>query len=149
MNVPRTAPPAAAPLPYAAPLGAVDEIEVDHGPDGGLEVRATKDISAADRYLPAHFPGRVVYPGVFILETVRQAVLAAVGERAGRLPDLAVVGSMRLLAALRAGERLAVTAAVAAPDPAGAFAVRARCRRGDGADVATLTLEFRYEDSDA
>jgi 3-hydroxyacyl-[acyl-carrier-protein] dehydratase len=129
---------------YAAPLDATDEVHAV-AIDGGLEVFSSKEISPTDRYLAAHFPGQVIYPGVFVLETVRQAVVAALGERDGILPDVSAVRSMRFRSALRPGERLAVSATVGVPDAAGAIAVRARCRRADGTEVATLTLEFRYE----
>jgi 3-hydroxyacyl-[acyl-carrier-protein] dehydratase len=131
------------PPPDAAPLAAVDEVRAVPL-DGGLEVLARKEISAADPYLPAHFPGRVIYPGVFVLETVRQAVVAAAGERDGVLPDVAVVRSVRFHTALHPGQRLEVSATVGAPDAAGRMLVRARCRRPDGTEVARLVLEFRY-----
>jgi len=131
---------------YAAPLGATDVVHVV-AVDDGLEVFTSKEISATDRYLAAHFPGQVVYPGVFVLETVRQAVVAALGERDGALPDVSVVRSMRFRSALRPGERLEVNATVGVPDQAGTIAVRARCRRPDGTEVATLTLELCYEEA--
>jgi 3-hydroxyacyl-[acyl-carrier-protein] dehydratase len=136
-------------LPYAAPLRATDEVEVATR-DGGVTVRATKLVRATDPYLAAHFPGQVVYPGVFVLETVRQAVLTALGPRAGRLPELSVVRSVRFRHPLRPGQRLRVTADIEAPAEAGsaeegAIVVRARCRCDGGADVATLVLEFQYD----
>jgi 3-hydroxyacyl-[acyl-carrier-protein] dehydratase len=137
------------PPPYAAPLDATDEVHAIAG-DGGLDVVARKEISGTDRYLAAHFPGQVVYPGVFVLETVRQAVVAALGERDGRLPDLSAVRSVRFRSPLRPGDRLEVRATVGAPDAAGTLTVRARCRRGDGTEVARLVVEFRYgEPADA
>ena len=72
---------------YAAPLRAVDRVEVGTR-DGTLTVLAGKDIRADDRYQAAHFPGNPIYPGVFVLETVRQAVIAALGERAGEFDSL-------------------------------------------------------------
>ncbi len=134
---------------YAAPLAATDEVHAV-AVDGGLEVLCHKDITGTDPYLPAHFPGQAVYPGVFVLETVRQAVAAALGERDGARPEVCAVRSARFLMALRPGQRLTVRAAVRAPDAAGTMAVRARCCRADGVEVARLALEFRYrEDTDA
>ena len=144
MTTPRGPSTGAAAPPYAAPYAAVDDVLVVERPDGGLELRATKDISAVDRYQAAHFPDRTVHPGVFILETVRQAVLTALGERAGELPELAEVRSIRFHSALRPGERLTASVDVAAADPAGTIAARARCHRADGSEVATMTLAFRY-----
>ena len=90
---------------YAAPLPAVDQVQVRRaGP--GLVVTATKDIVIGDPYLAAHFPGRTVYPGVFVLETVRQAAIAALGEGPGGLAELSAVCSLRFAGAMHPGERL-------------------------------------------
>jgi 3-hydroxyacyl-[acyl-carrier-protein] dehydratase len=113
--------------------------------DGQLLISATKEVVDTDPYLPAHFPDRTVYPGVFVVETVRQAVLAALGERDGVLPDLSAMHSLRFLGALHPGERLCVTATVSPPDCDGAIHVDAKCRRQDDSAVARLALEFRYE----
>jgi 3-hydroxyacyl-[acyl-carrier-protein] dehydratase len=131
------------PPPYAAPLCAVDELRADRV-NGALEVHARKQVRPTDPYLPAHFPGETVYPGVFVLETLRQAVAAALGERAGEVPEVSAVRSARFRSALRPGDWLEINATVAAPDAAGAITVRARCRRGDGGEVATLAVDFRY-----
>ena len=138
-------PPYAANLPYAAPLRAVDELRVTEQ-DGLLLLSVGKDVVPGDPYLAAHFPGRTIYPGVFVVETVRQAVAAALGERSGVLPDLSAVSSLRLVGALHPGDRLCVQATVGGARADGAIAVTARCRRADGSDVARLALEFRYEE---
>ena len=132
------------PQSYAAPLNAIDELRVV-ARDDAIQISTAKQIVDTDPYLAVHFPGCVIYPGVFVLETVRQAVLAAMGERDGRLPDLSAVCSMRLRTALRPGERLEVTADLVVPYGPAPIAVRASCRRGDGTDVATLVLEFTYD----
>jgi 3-hydroxyacyl-[acyl-carrier-protein] dehydratase len=130
--------------PYAAPLSALDHLQVSPQDDGGLLVTASKDIVAADPYLAAHFPGRMVYPGVFILETVRQAVIAAIGEGPDGLADLSAVRSLRFTGAMHPGEQLQVEVAVAGAGTAGMQA-DARCRRADGTEVARMALEFRYQ----
>jgi len=131
--------------PYAAPLRAVDDLRVTEQ-DGRLLLSVSKDVVATDPYLAGHFPGRTIYPGVFVVETVRQAVAAALGERSGVLPDLSWVSSLRLLGALHSGERLCVEATVGEVGHDGGIPVTARCRRADGSDVASLALEFRYEE---
>jgi len=132
---------------FAAPLSAVDELDA-RSADGRLLLSVRKHVVADDPYLPAHFPGRPVYPGVFILETVRQAVSAALGEVGGAVADLASVAALRFVGALRPGESLWVEAAVGAAGPDGGIPVEARCRRADGSDVARLKLEFRYPATD-
>lgn len=128
---------------YAAPLRAVDEMRVTTQ-DGQLVISASKEVRADDPYLPAHFPGRTIYPGVFIVETVRQAVLAALGEQGGEPPSLSAVHSLRFTSALHPGERLRVTATVSPAGPDGAVRVEARCGREEGsAGVARMVLEFQ------
>jgi 3-hydroxymyristoyl/3-hydroxydecanoyl-(acyl carrier protein) dehydratase len=127
---------------YAAPLSAVDHMQVRRA-DPGLVVTATKDIVTGDPYLAAHFPGRTVYPGVFVLETVRQAAIAALGEGPGGLAELSAVCSLRFAGAMHPGERLCAEVTIT-PAAGGGFRAAARCRRADGSDVARMTLEFRY-----
>ncbi len=126
--------------PFAAPLRAVDETRVTET-DGVLAITATKEIVATDPYLADHFPGRIIYPGVFILETVRQAVAAALTGQAGAGADISAVRSVRFTGAMHPGERLVVEATVV-PAPGGRAEVDARCCRGDGSEVARLALEF-------
>jgi 3-hydroxyacyl-[acyl-carrier-protein] dehydratase len=128
---------------FAAPLRAVDEIQVTED-DGVLVINASKKILATDPYMAAHFPGRTIYPGIFILETVRQAVAGALGERSGALADLTAVCSLRFVGAVHPGEQLVVVATLRAPGPDGRMSVDADCRRGDGSAVARLVLEFDY-----
>jgi 3-hydroxyacyl-[acyl-carrier-protein] dehydratase len=134
--------------PYAAPLSALDHVQVSRT-GTGLLVMASKDIVTSDPYLAAHFPGRTVYPGVFVLETVRQAVIAALGEGPGGLAELSAVCSLRFTGAMHPGERLCAEVTVT-PTAEGRHRADARCRRDDGSDVARMTLEFAHPgDADA
>ena len=127
----------AAPL-TAAPLSAVDA--VDAVPTGaGWRLTARKRVDAAEPYLHGHFPQLTIYPGVFLVESLYQAVRAALGG-----PDrplrLAQVGSARFLAPLLPGQTLRLDATVE-PAGDGALAVRARAvRDDDGARVGELRL---------
>lgn len=131
---------------YAAPLSAVDRLWVATRRNE-LVVTARKLVVADDPYLPGHFPGQPIYPGVFIVETVRQAVAAAVGERAGVVPELSAIGSVRFLVPLTPGDELCVEVVVRPGEPGGAVGAQARCRLGDGTEAARLTLELRYRGS--
>jgi 3-hydroxyacyl-[acyl-carrier-protein] dehydratase len=136
-------------LGYAAPLDAVDKIHWSEQ-DGEVHIQVEKEIRVTDPYQAAHFPDRTVYPGVFIVETVRQAVIAALGERDGVLPELSAVHALRFLGGMHPGERLCVAVTVSPVDKDGAYLVDARCLRNDDSKVARLSLEFRYEvDADA
>jgi 3-hydroxyacyl-[acyl-carrier-protein] dehydratase len=129
---------------YAMPLRAVDQVQVTR--DGEqLSITATKEITVDDPYLAAHFPDRTVYPGVFIVETLRQAVVAALGERDGVLPEIVAVHTLRLVGAVHPGDRLCLAATVHPSETDGAIRVEAHCRRPDDYAVARMVLEFRYD----
>ncbi|MGP0051424.1 MAG: 3-hydroxyacyl-ACP dehydratase FabZ family protein [Solirubrobacteraceae bacterium] len=124
----------------AAPLTALETLSV--APEGdGLRVRAAKRVLSEDPYMDGHFPGFPIYPGVFVLETVLQAVARAVG----RSLALGRVRSMRFTAPLLAGDALELTALVRPGPGDGVMSVRASCRRRDGVDAASLTLELRTD----
>jgi 3-hydroxyacyl-[acyl-carrier-protein] dehydratase len=127
----------------AIPIPAVDGLRA-RPCAGGLVLSVTKVIDGEDPYMAAHFPGRTIYPGVFVLETVRQGVVAALGENDGQLVELRAIGSLRLIAAMHPGEQLCVEATVLGPDEHSAYQVEARCVRADGSDVARMSLEFGY-----
>jgi 3-hydroxyacyl-[acyl-carrier-protein] dehydratase len=127
----------------------VDESRVE--PQGDrLLITATKSVVDTDPYLAAHFPGRTVYPGVFIVEGVRQAVVAALGPRDGVLAELSAVHSLRFLGAMHPGERLCISATAEPANHDGNRRVEATGRRTDGTVVARLALSFSYHvDDDA
>src|SRR5213078_4263306 len=119
-------------LPFPAPLRAVDDVRVGTA-DDRFVVRASKRIDARDPYMEGHFPSLVIYPGVFILETVRQAVALAVGGPV----EIAGLRSVRFLAPLFGDDTLSVEATVRPGSGAG-LEVDARCHRGDGSLAARL-----------
>jgi 3-hydroxyacyl-[acyl-carrier-protein] dehydratase len=122
--------------PFAAPLRAVQDVRVAVA-DDRFVVRASKRIDAGDPYMEGHFPSLVVYPGVFIVETLRQAVALAVGGPA----EIARLRSVRFLAPLFADDTLTLEATVR-PGPGATLEVDARCHRGDGRMAARLKLEM-------
>ena len=127
---------------YAAPLRAADSWHATRRGDS-LVITAVKRITADDPYLGAHFPCRPVYPGVFLLETVRQVVLAALADdRPAVFPDVSAVRSLRFRHPLVPGDVLRAGIRVSGPDDDGAWLVRSSCRRADGTPVAQLTLEL-------
>ncbi|MEH1122994.1 3-hydroxyacyl-ACP dehydratase FabZ family protein [Micromonospora sp. CPCC 206061] len=78
-------------------LRAVDSLAVR---DGGAAATAVKRIVADDPYLVGHFPGEPIYPGVFLVESARQAVAGLLG---GPVTLVAVVEA-RFAAPLRPGD---------------------------------------------
>ena len=97
----------------ALPLRAVDDVEVLDGAEGdGDPVRtvlARKRVTDADPYLDDHFPGRPVYPGVFVLETVQQAVSVALAGSAAAPARTCAIRSLRFLSAARPGDSAGMT----------------------------------------
>ncbi|MET9263822.1 3-hydroxyacyl-ACP dehydratase [Amycolatopsis sp. NPDC004079] len=122
----------------ARPLRAVDRLEIEPVAAGGRLVRAWKLVTAADPYLGGHFPGLTIYPGLFLLETLHQAVLET---HDGALPRIRRVRSIRCLSPVFEGHTVRVDAMVEPERPGAVFEVRARCFRDDR-KVATLSVEF-------
>jgi 3-hydroxyacyl-[acyl-carrier-protein] dehydratase len=125
---------------YAAPLPAVDALDAVTGADGRIDVTAVKLIALEDPYQRAHFPGRPVYPGVFLLETVCQAGLAAIGP--GPAPVVTTVTSLRFFRPMVPGDRLRAAVVIGPPGEDGERKVTASCRSGDGTETARMSLTF-------
>lgn len=88
---------------YAAPLRAVDTLDVEaEGDDLKLVARITVD--GQEPNLRGHFPGQAVYPGIFVIETLEQAMREATNTR------LHTVRSVRFLAPLLDGDTMTLTA---------------------------------------
>jgi 3-hydroxyacyl-[acyl-carrier-protein] dehydratase len=122
---------------YAAPLRAVDRVEVTRTAES-VRVTATKTVDPTDPYLPGHFPGRPVFPGVFMIEAVRQAVCSALGA------ELVAVHSVRFIRPALAGDVLTFDVTVrAGPAADASFDAEARCRGSDGSDVARMRIGFQ------
>jgi 3-hydroxyacyl-[acyl-carrier-protein] dehydratase len=126
------------PLEFAAPLPAVDAVRVTRAGDT-YTLEATKLVDGNDRYLAAHFPGQTVFPGVFLIEAVRQAVALGLPDEVGQAPDVELVRSVRFLSPLLARDYFFLTAEVTRGSAPGAVDVVASCRRGAVA-VATLSM---------
>ena len=124
---------------YAAPLTACDEIAATAGA-GGLRVTGITRIRGDGPYLSGHFPEITIFPGVFILEAVVQAVAQSLGDRGGRPLRPYQVRSLRLLNPLYPGDQLTFEAEVTDPASPDGVVVTADCCRSDGVRVATMTV---------
>ncbi|MEH1123233.1 3-hydroxyacyl-ACP dehydratase FabZ family protein [Micromonospora sp. CPCC 206061] len=132
-----------APVPvpaFAAPLPALDALRVRHS-TYGIEIHARTAVRAGDPNLAGHFPGFPVFPGVFLVECLRQAVDAAFSRQEGRAALLRVVRSARFLAPALPGDELSLVAGATAEAP-GRWRVAAEWRRRDGVVVARAVAMF-------
>jgi 3-hydroxyacyl-[acyl-carrier-protein] dehydratase len=133
-------------VPFAAPLSAVDRVEVLRRDDGrAVELSADKAIDPKDPYMPAHFPGFTIYPGVFIVETVLQAVALAGGASDHHVPTIASVRHLRFLAPLLRNDTLSCSVSITPVEPPELHDVVAQVRRGDGRVAARMDCEIRFD----
>ncbi|MFF4794822.1 3-hydroxyacyl-ACP dehydratase FabZ family protein [Streptomyces sp. NPDC001276] len=135
---------------FAAPLAAVDTVDVADTPVGG-RVEAVKRIVAGDPYLAGHYPDFTIYPGVFTLESVQQAIRywAARRHGPGTVAELTAITSISFAAPLLPGDTLRIGCDLSEHDDTpGAVRAKVRCHRGDGALSARMTLELRIERTD-
>ena len=126
---------------FAAPLAAVDRVQCSSVTADGFTLQAEKRVEASDPYLRAHFPSLPIYPGVFVLETVLQAVALVLEESSGGVPEVVEVRSMRFLAPLLAGDTLDVEASVRRV-AGGALEVDAACHRRPDVVAARVRLRL-------
>jgi len=128
---------------FAVPLRAIDHLSV-RGCDTTLTLLATKTVEPDDPYMAAHFPGFTIFPGVFILEGLRQGVITALGKRNKQLPEIRTVRSLHFSAPLLAGDQMTLEAVIEKGSGEHTFEVKASCRRRDGVTAAQLKVEFAY-----
>jgi 3-hydroxymyristoyl/3-hydroxydecanoyl-(acyl carrier protein) dehydratase len=132
------------PLAWATPLRGLDTTSPPESDAGVRVLRGTKRVSVTDPYLGGHFPGLTLYPGLFLLETLRELVTAD-HEGPTAPPVLRSVRSLRCLALLLGGEEFTVRAKVRTADPAGGISVRAEFHRADGVRAASANVTFGPE----
>ena len=68
-------------LPHRYPFALLDRVTAL---EPGDSAEAVKNISAADPVLAGHFPGRMIYPGVLLVECVAQLAAVIYGSAALR-----------------------------------------------------------------
>ncbi|MFD0900343.1 3-hydroxyacyl-ACP dehydratase FabZ family protein [Actinomadura sediminis] len=126
---------------FAAPVAAVDAWRAERR-DDGLAITTRTRVRGDDPNLRGHFPGLPIFPGVFVIEAVCQAMALALP---GETPDLGELRSVRFLAPLLDGDELTL-AVTAAPRTGGGWDVAARGRRRDGTPAVRLRAVFGAAD---
>jgi 3-hydroxyacyl-[acyl-carrier-protein] dehydratase len=66
-------------LPHRYPFFLLDRVTAL---EPGVSAEAVKNVSAADPILAGHFPGRMIYPGVLLVECVAQLAAVVYGTAA-------------------------------------------------------------------
>ena len=122
---------------FAVPLIATEQVALTRAGDD-LLLQTTQTITDDDPHLRAHFPAFAIFPGVFIVESLRQAVSAAV-PGAGAF-SLTGVRSIRFLSALVPGDQMTLTARITITD--GGVAADAQAMARDGAVAARVKVDF-------
>jgi 3-hydroxyacyl-[acyl-carrier-protein] dehydratase len=93
-------------LPHRPPFRFVDAVE---DLEAGVSVTATYEVRGDEEFLPGHFPGNPILPGVIQLEALAQAGAIALlsDERyAGKLPLFGGVEKVRWRRVVRPGDTL-------------------------------------------
>ena len=78
-------------LPHRYPFFLLDRVVAL---DPGTSAEAIKNVSVADPVLAGHFPGRMIYPGVLLIECVAQLAAVIYGTAAASRAGGDVVGDM-------------------------------------------------------
>jgi len=125
---------------FAVPLGGIDSIETSVDGDR-LRIHATKRFDSQAGYLAGHFPEFAVFPGVFIIECLAQAVAYAKRGSHGEAPQLLEVSSARFFAPIFLGDEISVDAEVVTDG--GDFLVDAFCTKS-GVACARLKSRFQF-----
>ncbi len=131
--------------PGAAPLAAVDDLQVCAEGDR-VEIVAGVPVRLDDPNLCGHFPGFPVFPGVFIVEALVQAVDIALRTAGRSRLRLRSVDLVRFHAPLLPPDRLTLDIVAVADGPQ-RWSVTASGRRDD--QTVTVTLRARFDGNDA
>ena len=95
-------------LPHGPEFRFVDAVDA-HEP--GVSIAARYRVTGEESFLPGHFPGNPVLPGVIQLEALAQAgaiALLADERYAGKLPLFGGVENVRFRRLVRPGDELAL-----------------------------------------
>jgi 3-hydroxyacyl-[acyl-carrier-protein] dehydratase len=120
----------------AAPLRAV---HVWHASRSGETLSVTARVAVRAEDLQGHFPGLPIYAGVFIIESVSQAL--ALATASDQRPVLRSVNSVRFLAPALGGDELTLDIAASAAGE-GCWDVKATAVRTDGTVASRLSAAF-------
>lgn len=95
-------------LPHRHPFNMIDRID---SMIAGESATATKCISISDSVFSGHFPGRPIYPGVLLVESIAQVcgVVLATAEATPRIGYLASIKRFKFSRLVEPGDRLTIS----------------------------------------
>lgn len=76
------------------------------------DVHATKRVRAEEPYMSAHFPSKIIMPGVFLIGLLERTVCDATLELEGVQTCLEELSSVRFLAPFHAGEEIVLDVSI-------------------------------------
>lgn len=125
---------------FAAPLQAIEKV-LDLSPQ---HIRITRKLAQEEPYFCGHYPHYPIFPGVFILEAIDQAVryYAAHQIDAQRGVHLIQIDSLRFLAELKPGDRFELTCHCHYHAGEEKLEVKATCTDGEETKVARAKLHY-------
>lgn len=97
-------------LPHRYPFLMVDQVlELEPG----KRIKAIRAVTNSEPWVPGHFPGRPIMPGVLLIETLAQAggmIAIALPEHFGKLAVLGGAESIRVRRMVTPGDLLTIEA---------------------------------------
>ncbi|MDG4810834.1 hypothetical protein O7634_29100 [Micromonospora sp. WMMD1120] len=123
---------------YARPLDAVDELSATRSATGWT-LTISKTVRRTDAYMSGHFPGLILYPAVFLLETVRQSVTRTVETGPDGWWEIDTIRRLRLRRPMHEGHRLELEVTLTPTGQGGSLAASVAVRHG-AEPVADLSL---------
>ena len=108
--------------------------------DGTSRLSTMRKVKRTDPYLHGHFPGLLIWPGVFIVECARQLVLLGMKDEVGPL-ELASVRMARFVMPLVEDDVMRIQLDLTGSAEAG-FSAHGWCTHLDGRRSAQLKLGF-------
>jgi 3-hydroxyacyl-[acyl-carrier-protein] dehydratase len=134
-----------APMLRAAPLRAIDEYEIV----SAREITAEKLVRADDTYLEGYYPNFTIYPGVFVIESVKQTAHVLVEQTwQSRIDiELAAITSVRFIVPLLPGDTLRIRCECAYVGD-DLLSVQAQCHNAREERIAEMELDFRLTRAD-
>jgi 3-hydroxyacyl-[acyl-carrier-protein] dehydratase len=129
---------------YAAPLVGIDQvIALDD-----TRIYTRKAVTGNEPFFQGHYPFFAIFPGVFTLEVVHQAVCHYVqhSTRGAKWPRLVQIRSVRFLSPLRPGDRMDVECAIKPENDGQHLRVEAKCTKEGQTVVAQAKLRYGLEE---